>query len=123
MTKKELLVVCGNISAIIKDLFRIPPQHTAVVTLSWKTPTAAPVTEKPKVAPGQKRNFTPISGPTKDKEEYSSNGVTPKMSRPYNRKSKNQVSTGSLCSNFAFFNVYEGLIVEMPFTIVELSSN
>lgn len=86
MTRKELLVVCGNISAIIKDLFRIPPQHTAVVTLSWKTPTAAPVTEKPKVAPGQKRNFTPISGPTKDKEEYSSNGVTPKMSRPYNQR-------------------------------------
>ncbi|XP_075251193.1 apoptosis inhibitor 5-like [Convolutriloba macropyga] len=82
LSKKELLVVCSNISTIIKDLFRIPPQHTAVVTLSWKTPApAAPVPEQK--APGQKRQFTPISGPAKD----TSNGVTTaKMSRPYNQR-------------------------------------
>jgi len=78
--KKELLVVCQNISVIIRDLFRSPPQHNAHVTLSWKT-RPAPVETSPK-AEGAAKRHAPITGPAKS----ASNGVPAKMPRQLYRR-------------------------------------
>ena len=68
-----MLLACSNISAIIKDLFRIPPHHTAQVTLSFKTAQPATLAE-PEAKQAQKRH-TPITGPAGGKDVGASNGV------------------------------------------------
>jgi hypothetical protein len=81
--KSDALNICNNLNAIIRDLFRNPPQYLAKVTLSWKKADAPPAEPKPAVA---------LKRPSTEKE-VNGDGRGGKSQRPLYRPPGGRYST------------------------------
>jgi len=87
----------ANISALVKDLLRTPPQLKAVVALSWKP------TEKPAADPVKRRSTEPVEAPVRKTPRKEGQSVYAPPSGKFSEKAgafKESNDTGNGFGNF-----------------------